>query len=248
MADIGYFENGIYSIIRDSKKGVMPLTIARDLKADLMDVRRALTSSRIFRELCYEDSNGRFRTIISGHFPYSGFEHFSAYYDIISNFVEIGEDEFYEKLKANFFNKKEINVMRCTMLGLITDIDSMINNKSYNLWSIAFNVSISLKGAFSIKSDALLMTPDAVFPIMFFNSDKLSEREINLTYEQLYGYSFILGEKCRIIPIDVLMKASNYYSKVSVKDSNQKKNIPISVCSRDILYNALDEIYGFLKK
>ena len=249
MKDFIHLDEQFYSLISTSRNGASVAAIAKTFRMDVYEARRIMLSSPLITELCYKNSKDIYYSLISGRFPHTGLDHFSLYCSSVGELVSCPPELFQEQLADNASQKVRLigtervdarisNLIRCTMLGMFTDIHMMSEKTDYSKWQIAFYPEVSIPGGeVKCSCDVLLITGKAAFAFAFENSGSISERKIRKLSESSSDFEKLLGPKCRIYPAAVLLKGSGIYEHVD----------KIPVCSREMIYNIPDEVLRYLK-
>ena len=114
MTDI--LERDIYALICGSD-GIKAREIARRLHADRGVVNRYLYGSPYIHDLCYHDEDYRWHGYIRQARPHRGLEDYSGYYASVREFLETGEEEWFEQLREGCRSARDraiVEVLRST--------------------------------------------------------------------------------------------------------------------------------------
>lgn len=257
MVRLSELEKEIYAAI-SSTGGISPGNLSGLLKVDLFDVKKVLSGSPLFSDLCYRNSRGNYCPMISGTSPHFGLEHYSWYYSSAEQFLKTGEADFMEKMEDSCINtatiigtprfpQKMAKVIRCSMTGLFKDLELLsgkpLSPEKYRNWETAFHVNISTAhGEIRMSSDVLLITETDVYPIVFINAEKPSEKNITKVMERTENFSVIMGKNCRIVPVAVMIGNSESFQTVSVHSGESENSLTVQVCSRDMMYRILPDL------
>jgi len=269
MTDSRQLDLQIYALVSRNIKGLSATAIATLLRCDGYEVRRALSSSPILNGLCYRNAKGHYCPLIGGNFPHEGLDNFTGYYADAGSFMETPEEAFLEEVEKNLserpslvplnpFNRKEAKILRCTMMGLFTDLCTMTEREEsaqrrltmdeIQTWEIAFYPDLSVTGgAVRCSADVLLVTQRYAFALTFLNSLKPSERQLVRVYSNASDFSIIFGSAYRIVAAAVSVRGSGEYSRVEIRPEKRGAAVSLPLCTRDMVYNVLDEAMKFLK-
>lgn len=257
MVRLSELEKEIYAVISCSTGGISPGNLSGLLKVDLFDVKKALSGSPLFSDLCYRNSRGNYCPMISGSSPHFGLEHYSWFYSSAEQFLKTGEADFMEKTEDSCINtatiigtprfpQKMAKMIRCSVAGMFKDLELLSGKplppERYRNWETAFHVNIATThGEIRMSSDVLLLTDFAAYPIIFVNAEKPSERIISRIVERTEAFPVIMGENCEVVPVAVMIGSSESFQTVTVHSGAPEDSMKIPVCSRDMLYRILPD-------
>jgi len=79
--------------------GIKAREIAKETGIEKIEVNRLLYCVPFVHELCYRDDDYYWHGLIRQTFPHPGLADFCGYYDTVSRFLQLTEDEWLEELK-----------------------------------------------------------------------------------------------------------------------------------------------------
>ena len=244
-------ERKICAVICQSE-GVKAREIARKLGLDRNTVSHVLYNSPLLRELCYQDASYRWHGIIRQSRPHTGLYDFSGYYSSVSEFLELTEDEWMDRMTEGCQRiGRNLNDTRgllhsfrdCReqMVGLFHDLREMMG-EGYLDWEIAFEFRLKRARYVRIYADVLVITENRVFSLEFKMKDKVDPDEVSQAAKYLPYLEIVFGTDYEVIPALVLTKASELFEFASIG----KSDFILPACSGDMLFNVFDEYLGFL--
>ena len=247
MTDI--LERDIYALICGSD-GIKAREIARRLHADRGVVNRYLYGSPYIHDLCYHDENYRWHGYIRQARPHRGLEDYSGYYASVREFLETGEEEWFEQLREGCRRiGRNLNDTRGlfhsfrdtgrVMRALFPDLWQV----EYNDWEILFELRIKKSRYIRIYADVLVITEDYVFSLEFKMNDQIEEEQVFQAAKYSSYLEVLFGPDYEVIPVLVLTRASDLYRYVPLEGTTAE----IQVCSGDMLFNAFDAYLEFLR-
>lgn len=241
-------ERDIYALICQND-GIKASKIAQKLKKDKSIINHYLYVSPYMRELCYRDEEYLWYGYIRQARPHRGLEDFCGYYSSVGEFLDMGEEEWFESLKSGCRAVgRNLNDTRGlfhsfrdtakTMRALFTDLCEV----PYRSWEIAFELRIKKSRMIRIYADVLVITENYVFSLEFKMNDKIEEEEVAQAAKYSAYQEILFGPDYDVIPVLVLTRAHDLYQYVQLKGTTAE----IPVCSGDMLFNIFDEYLGFL--
>lgn len=242
-------ENRIYNLICQSD-GIKAKEIARQLHMDRTTVNRLLYGYPFIHDLCYRDEDYNWHGYIRQKRPHAGFEAYSGYYSLVSEFLALSQEEWFEQLlegcKRIGRNLNDTRGLfhsfmdaRETMMCLFQDLEG---NVDYSQWEIVFELRIKRSRMIRIYADVLVITDTHVFSLEFKMNDKIEEEEVAQAAKYSAFQEVIFGPNYDIIPVLVLTRATDLYTYVPLGQTTAE----LPVCSGDMLFNIFDEYIGFL--
>lgn len=241
-------ERDIYALICKND-GIKASKIAQKLKKDRSVINHYLYASPYMRELCYRDEKYLWYGYIRQSRPHRGLEDFCGYYSSVGEFLDMGEEEWFESLKSGCRAiGRNLNDTRGlfhsfrdtgeTMRALFADLSEV----EYRGWEIAFELRIKKSRMIRIYADVLVITEKYVFSLEFKMNDKIEAEEVAQAAKYSAYQEVLFGPDYDVIPVLVLTRAHDLYKYVQLKGSTAE----IPVCSGDMLFNIFDEYLGFL--
>ncbi len=232
--------------------GLKAKEIASALDIDRSTVNRALYASPLLKELCYQDKDYRWHGIIRQARPHTGLFEFSGYYAAVSEFLDLAEGEWMERLTEGCQRiGRSLNDTRglyhsfrdCReqMVRLFTDLKDMLGEGCLN-WEIAFEFRLKRASRVRIYADVLVITEDRVFSLEFKMKDAVVREEVMQAAKYVPYLEIVFGPDYEVIPALVLTGAEEIFEFVPIG----KSDYILPVCSGDMLFNVFDEYLGFL--
>ena len=233
-------------------EGIKAREIARRLDLDRNTVNHVLYNSPLLRELCYQDASYRWHGIIRQSRPHTGLYDYSGYYSFVSEFLELTEDEWMDRMTEGCQRiGRNLNDTRgllhsfrdCReqMVGLFHDLREMMGEGCLD-WEIAFEFRLKRARYVRIYADVLVITENRVFSLEFKMKDKVDPDEVSQAAKYLPYLEIVFGTDYEVIPALVLTTASELFEFASIG----KSDFILPVCSGDMLFNVFDEYLGFL--
>ena len=233
--------------------GIKAREIADRLGVDRKTVNQLLYASPLMKELCWQDRDCRWHGIIRQARPHIGLQEFAGYYDTVSGFLDLTEEEWLKALTEGCTNiGRNLNDTRglihsfrdCreTMVRLFDDLLHLLG-KSCLDWEIAFELRLKRSRYVRIYADVLIITENRVFSLEFKMKDKIDPDEVEQAAKYAPYLEIVFGPKYEIIPVLVLTRARERFRFVPIGHSD----MVLPVCSGDMLFNVFDEYIGFLK-
>ena len=234
--------------------GIKAKEIARLLNLDRSTVNRVLYASPLLKDLCYQDNDYRWHGIIRQSIPHDGLFEFCGYYNKVSDFLKLSEDEWMDELiKGCQRIGRNLNDTRgllhsfrdCReqMINLFADLQDMLGTDCLD-WEIAFEFRLKRGRYVRIYADVLVITENKVFSLEFKMKDKIDSKEIMQAAKYVPYLEIVFGTDYEIIPALVLTAAKDYFDFVTIGKSDSV----LPVCSGDMLFNVFDEYMGFLSE
>lgn len=109
-------------------------------------------------------------------------------------------------------------------------------------WEIVFELRIKQSRYTRIYADVLIISEDRVFALEFKMKNQIEPLEVEQAAKYCPYLEILFGPMYGIIPVLVLIRASDQFQFVQVQD----KDMIIPVCSGDMLFNVFNEYMGFL--
>ena len=235
-----------------SSDGIKARDIAKQLNLDRHVVNHILYGSALLQELCYQDDDYQWHGIIRQSRPHSDFYEFSGYYGCVSDFMDLSEEEWLERLKegcsriGRSLNDKRglfhsFRDCREQMVGLFNDLLDMVDEACLD-WEIIFEFRLKRARFVRIYADVLVITENRVFTLEFKMKDKYDPAEVLQAAKYVPYLEIVFGPDYEIIPALVLTSAKNTFGFVPIGETDGI----LPVCSGDMLFNVFDEYLGFL--
>ena len=232
--------------------GIKAKEIASALDMDRSTVNRVLYASPLLKELCYQDKDYRWHGIIRQARPHTGLFEFSGYYAAVSEFLDLAEGEWMERLTEGCQRiGRSLNDTRglyhsfrdcrAQMVRLFTDLKDMLGEDCLN-WEIAFEFRLKRASYVRIYADVLVITEDRVFSLEFKMKDAVVREEVMQAAKYVPYLEIVFGPDYEVIPALVLTGAEEIFEFVPIG----KSDYILPVCSGDMLFNVFDEYLGFL--
>ena len=233
--------------------GIKAREIADRLGVDRKTVNQLLYASPLMKELCWQDRDCKWHGIVRQARPHIGLQEFAGYYDTVSGFLALTEDEWLKALTEGCTNiGRNLNDTRglihsfrdCreTMVSLFDDLLHLLG-KSCLDWEIAFELRIKKSKHIRIYADVLLVTKRYAFSLEFKMKNKIEQEEVDQCAKYCQYLDVIFGDGYEIVPILVLTGARDLYEDATISGTDAS----VHVCSGDMLYNALDFYLGFIR-
>ncbi len=233
--------------------GLKAREIARALSLDRAAVNRALYTSPLMRELCWQDGDCRWHGIVRQARPHSGLQEFAGWYGLAGEFLSLGEAEWLRALTEGCANiGRSLSDARglihsfldCReqILGLFRDLTDMLGAPCLD-WEIAFELRLKRSRHVRIYADVLVISEDRVFSLEFKMKDAVDPGEVLQAAKYCPYLEILFGPDYEIIPVLVLTKAAELFRFVQIGTADAL----LPVCSGDMLFNVFNEYLGFLK-
>ena len=163
--------------------GIKAREIADRLGVDRKTVNQLLYASPLMRELCWQDRDCKWHGIVRQARPHIGLQEFAGYYDTVSGFLGLTEDEWLRGAVRGCTNiraKSErhagphplLRDCRATMVRLFDDLLHLLG-KSCLDWEIAFELRLKRSRYVRIYADVLIITENRIFSLEFKMKDKI---------------------------------------------------------------------------
>ena len=232
--------------------GIKAREIADRLGVDRKTVNQLLYASPLMKELCWQDRDCKWHGIVRQARPHIGLQEFAGYYDTVSGFLGLTEDEWLKALTEGCTNiGRNLNDTRglihsfrdcrATMVSLFDDLLHLLG-KSCLDWEIAFELRLKRSRYVRIYADVLIITENRVFSLEFKMKDKIDPDEVEQAAKYAPFLEIVFGPKYEIIPVLVLTRAREQFEFVPIGHSD----MVLPACSGDMLFNVFDEYIGFL--
>ncbi|MBE5938148.1 MAG: winged helix-turn-helix domain-containing protein [Lachnospiraceae bacterium] len=237
-------ERRIYEIIC-SHNGIKAKDIGKKTGLPRNVINRYLYGFPYIKELCYQDSEYKWHGMISQNMPHKGLENFSGYYGLVSDFLSITKDEWFERLKQGCKDiGRNLNDTRglfhsfldCydTMIALFDDLKEYVE---YDSWEIVFELRIKKSRCLRIYADVLVIAPSYVFSLEFKMKDAIEGDDVAQAAKYNEYLEVLFGSKYEIISGLVLTGATDLYKYIPMENSSAE----LPVCSGDMLFNIFIE-------
>ena len=232
--------------------GLRAKEIAHELGLDRVTVNTVLYSSPLLRELCWQDRQFRWHALIRQERPHYGLHEFAGWYGSVREFLALGEDDWFERLKEGCANVgrslsderglfHSFRDCRETMLGLFRDLLDMLGERCLT-WELAFELRLKRSRHVRIYADVLVVTETRVFSLEFKMKDRIDPEEVGQAAKYCPYLEIVFGPSYEIIPVLVLTGARELYRFEPIGEEDRI----LPVCSGDMLFNVFDEYLGFL--
>ena len=242
----------IYEII-SGRDGVKAREIARELDLNKTEISRRMVSSALMRELCYQDSDYCWHSLVRQQAPYSGLYEFSGWYGTVAEFMSEKEETWLERLQEGCRRiGRNLNDTRgllhsfrdCreTMRTLFTDLHEM-SDYLLDQWEIVFELRLNMMRRIRIYADVLVITPGIVFSLEFKMKDNVNQEEIMQAAKYVPYLEILFGKKTNVCPALVLTGTSDFFGYEKIGESDYE----LPVCSGNMLFNVFNEYMGFLE-
>lgn len=232
--------------------GVRASEIAALLNLDRNTVNHVLYASPLLRELCYQDRDYRWHGIIRQTRPHTGLYEFSGYYGLVSDFLNLEEDAWFDSLlegcqrigrslndtRGLFHSFRDC---REQMARLFADLRDMLGDACLD-WEIAFEFRLKRAHHVRIYADVLVITEDRVFSLEFKMKDAVVQEEVSQAAKYVPYLEIVFGPAYEVIPALVLTAAKETFDFAPIGEGGAI----LPVCSGDMLFNVFDEYLGFL--
>jgi len=234
--------------------GLRAREIAALLNLDRATVNRVLYASPLLRELCYQDRDYRWHGIIRQARPHSGLFEFSGYYGRVSEFLDLSESAFMDRLVEGCGRiGRSLNDMRglfhsfrdCReqMARLFTDLLDMLGDACLD-WEVVFEFRLKRSRRIRIYADVLVITEDRVFSLEFKMKDAVEPEDAAQAAKYCPYLEIVFGPGYEVLPALVLTGARDLFDFCTIGESG----FILPVCSGDMLFNVFDEYLGFLSE
>lgn len=249
MRHVDRIEAAIYEQIT-SHDGIKARDIARHVNADHTTINRHLYHSPFMHELCYQDDGYYWHGLIRQQRPHTGLGDFCGYYSYVSEFLELSEEAWMERLLngcrqigRNLNDTRGLlhsfRDCRETMLNLFDDLEGVWKPN----WEICFEVRINRGKYIRIYADVLVITEDKAFSLEFKMKDTIEQEEVQQAAKYTEFLEVIFGSHYDVIPALVLTRAEDLYCYRQLQGTTAE----VPVCSGDMLFNLFNEYLGFLQ-
>ena len=244
-------ERRVYSLI-SAGSGLKAKEIAANLSLGKTEVSRLLFSSPLMRELCYQDREFRWHSLIRQSFPHEGLYEFSGWYSTVREFIAAPEEQWLLDLEAgcrrigrNLNDTRGLlhSFLDCrrTMVSLFDDLANM-DVGGFTDWELVFEFRLNRARMIRIYADVLLITPAQVFSLEFKMKDSPDPREILQAAKYCPYLEVIFGPAVNVIPALVLTAAAELFEFRPIGETDSV----LPVVSGNMLFNVLNEYLGFL--
>ena len=168
--------------------GIKARDIAKKLDLDHKTVNRALYTSPLMKELCWQDREYLWHGIVRQARPHLGLQEFAGYYSRVDEFLDLSEEEWLSRLMEGCTNiGRNLNDTRglfhsfrdCReqMRRLFDDLVEMAGDACLG-WEIAFELRLKRSRYVRIYADVLVITENRVFSLEFKMKDRIDPKEI----------------------------------------------------------------------
>ena len=233
-------------------KGLKARDIAARLGLERKTVNHILYTSPLLKELCYQDRDCRWHGIIQQGRPHAGLFEFSGWYGRVSEFLDLSEAAWMERLvegcerigrsvndRRGLFHS--FRDCRGQMVQLFEDLLDMTGDSCLD-WEIAFEFRLKRSRRIRIYADVLVITPDKVFSLEFKMKDAVDEEDVSQAAKYSPFLEIVFGPDYEVLPALVLTGAHDLFEFCPIG----KTAFILPVCSGDMLFNVFDEYMGFL--
>ena len=245
-------ERKICAAICRSTNGLKAKDIAKALDLDHTAVNRVLYGSPLLRELCYQDADYRWHGVIRQERPHAGLFEFSGYYSLVSEFLDLSEEEWMDSLTKGCQRigrslsdarglLHSFRDCREQMVRLFTDLKEMLGESCLD-WEIAFEFRLKRARHVRIYADVLVVTEDRVFSLEFKMKDAIDPEEVSQAAKYCPYLEIVFGPDYEVIPALVLTAGAELFEFAPIGGGDRI----LPVCSGDMLFNVFDEYLGFL--
>ena len=233
--------------------GLRARDIAGLLGLDRTAVNQILYGSPLLKELCYQDDRYRWHGIVRQTRPHTGLFEFSGYYSPVSEFLELTEEAWLDRLETgcrsigrNLSDARGLlhsfRDCREQMLRLFQDLREMQGDGCLD-WELVFELRLKRSRHVRIYADVLVLTEDKAFSLEFKMKRDADPEEVRQAVKYCPYLEILLGPAYEVIPALVLTAARDLFEFVPVEGSDRV----LPVCSGDMLFNVFDEYLGFLR-
>ena len=244
-------ERQVYALISRSD-GLKAREIAHLLNLDRTAVSRLLVSSALMREMCYQDREYRWHSVIRQAPVHEGLYEFSGWYGTVREFLALSPESWLESLREgcrrigrNLNDQRGLihSFLDCgeTMRNLFRDLSEMMR-EPFGDWELVFEFRLNRARYIRVYADVLLIAGSRVFSLEFKMKDRIQPEEVLQAAKYCPYLEVVFGPETDILPALVLTSASNFFDFVPIGD----RDALLPVCSGDMLFNVLNEYMGFL--
>jgi len=244
-------ERDIYSLI-SAGDGIKARDIGRRLGLERSVINHYLYSSPYMHELCYRDSDYLWHALIRQGHPHTGLGDFCGYYGSVSEFMELGGEEWLLQMKdgcrrigRNLNDARGLfhsfSDTRETMRALFADLAQMGLDEALS-WETAFELRINRSRMIRIYADVLVITAKYVFSLEFKMKDSIDPQELAQAAKYTEYLEVLFGKDYDVVPVLVLTRADELYRYEELEGTTAE----LPVCSGNMLFNVFDEYLGFL--
>ena len=234
------------------RDGIKAGEIAQKLRLDRRTVNRALYSSPLMKELCWQDRDFRWHGIVRQGRPHVGLQEFAGYYGTVGEFLALSEEEWLKRLCEGCANiGRNLNDTRglfhsfrdcrAQMVTLFQDLLRMAGEACLG-WEIAFELRLKRSRHVRIYADVLVVTQARVFALEFKMKDRVDPDEVLQSAKYVPYLEIVFGREYEVIPVLVLTAAHDVFRFEAIGG----RDALLPVCSGDMLFNVFDEYMGFL--
>ena len=242
-------ERAIYSAIA-RHDGIKAKDIAPLAGCDRETVNHYLYASPFLKELCWQDASYRWHGIVRQTRPHSGLEEYCGYYSTVSEFLSLGEEEWFARLTEG-----------CTRIGrnlndtrglfhsfldarqVMTELFHDLEGIPCDDWELVFELRLKRAKHIRIYADVLVITEDRVFSLEFKMKDKIDPAEVEQAAKYTGYLEVLFGPDFDVIPALILTQSFDLYDYAPIGATDAS----LPVCSGNMLFNLFDEYLGFLK-
>ena len=244
-------EQRVYAAVA-SRDGMKAREIAALLGIPRPEISRLLFSSALMREMCYQDRDYRWHSLIRQSAPHEGLYEFSGWYGSVGEFLRQDEAEWLARLEEGCGRiGRSLNDTRglihsfldCrnTMAGLFRDLRDMMP-APFEDWELAFELRLNRARYIRIYTDVLLIAGDKAFSLEFKMKRRVDPQELLQAAKYVPYLEIVLGRRIDVIPALVLTGTQELFDFVPLEGTDSV----IPVCSGNMLFNVLNEYMGFL--
>ena len=232
--------------------GIRAREIAKRLQMDRTTVNQHLYGSPLMRELCYQDADSRWHGIVRQTRPHAGLGEFAGWYGLVRDFLPLSEEEWLAALSEGCRNVgrglsdvrglfHSFRDCREQIRSLVGDLREMLGESCMD-WELAFELRLKRARHVRIYADVLVITENRVFSLEFKMKDEIDPEEVLQAAKYVPYLEILFGPEYEVIPVLVLTRERELFRFVPIGE----RDMVLSVCSGEMLFNVFDEYMGFL--
>lgn len=236
-------ERAIYSEIC-RHNGIKARDIGKGLTADRRLINQYLYNAPFMRELCYQDDEYRWHSMIRQARPHTGLGDFCAYYSTVADFLASSDEAWFDDMvRGCRYIGRSLNDTRglfhsfrdCreTLIALF----QRLNGRSCGDWELAFELRMNRARYIRIYADVLVITENRVFSLEFKMKDVIDPEEVTQAAKYTEYLEVLFGAAYDVVPSLVLTRARDLYDYALLPGTDAA----IPVCSGDRLYCLFEE-------
>ncbi|MBQ8109603.1 MAG: helix-turn-helix domain containing protein [Clostridia bacterium] len=232
--------------------GLKARDIAHMLNLDRGTVNRALYTSPLLAELCWQDRDSRWHGIIRQQRPHAGLFEFCGYYSRVDEFLDLSEQAWMDRMvegcqrvgrsvsdhRGLFHSFRDC---RAQLVRLFGDLMDMAGEGCLG-WEIAFEFRLKRSRRVRIYADVLVITEDRVFSLEFKMKNAVEPEDVRQAAKYCPWLEIVFGPDYEVLPALVLTGAREVFEFRPIGQTGSL----LPVCSGDMLFNVFDEYLGFL--